>query len=204
MCHEKVYRMEFDQVLHLEGADFGICKGNHTVVFIKSGLGGSMIGHEERYLKMAYRLREQNGCTVIAASNPDDGKEHTERDRQIIEQYVRENHISAPKLLLFGNSNGCIKGLALAQAGVLFERMVLVNMPLMINFHKTKQHLATLAQTEIVAVYGQRDPSFSYIPFLEGKAQHLRVLQILDADHNFSGMTQAFLELGDLLMKSSD
>ena len=200
MGNEKVFHMAFDHILHVDGGSYGILQGDDTVVFIKKGLGGGFTGLDDKYLHLSCRLHRIYGCSVIVASNPDDGREHTERDRQAIEQYVCENRISTPRLLLFGNSNGCIKGLALAQAGVLFERMVLVNMPLMINFHKTKQHLATLTQTEIVAVYGQRDPSFSYIPFLEGKAQHLRVLQIPDADHIFSGMTQVFLELGDLLM----
>lgn len=192
--------MAFDHILHVDGGAYGILQGDDTVVFVKKGLGGGLTESDDKYLHLSCRMHQTYGCSVIVASNPDDGKDHGARDKQAIEQYLQMRGISTPRLLLFGNSNGCIKGLALAQAGVLFERMVLVNMPLMINFHKTKQHLATLTQTEIVAVYGQRDPSFSYIPFLEGKAPHLRVLQISDADHNFSGMTQAFLELGDLLM----
>lgn len=192
--------MAFDHILHVDGGAYGIVQGDDTVVFVKKGLGDGLTGFDDKYLHLSCRLHRTYGCSVIVASNPDDGKEHTARDRQVIEQYIHENHISTPRLLLFGNSNGCIKGLALAQAGVWFERMVLVNMPLMINFHKTKQHLAALTETEIVAVYGQRDPSFSYMPFLQGKAQHLRVLHVKGADHNFSGMAQTFLELGDLLM----
>ena len=196
--------MDYDYSFTKDDIDYGVVKGDHRIVFVKTGLGGNHVGYENTYLIMARQLHGKYGCSVIVSSNPHDGRDHVKQNKEVIQQYAENERLESPELFFFGHSNGGVKGLLLACAGVAFRKMILVNMPLMINFHKTKQHLATLAQTEIVAVYGQRDPSFSYIPFLEGKAQHLRVLQIPDADHNFSGMTQAFLELGDLLMKSSD
>lgn len=193
--------LKFDRVLQTEGTHYGILTGNTRIVFIKTGLGGNEFGREDKYLKMACRLRKRYGCSVIVASNPDDRQDHVARDIQAIEQYAEQAGMDTQQVLFFGNSNGCIKGLAMANAGMHFEKMVLVNMPLMINFHKTKRYLSDLSQTEIIAVYGERDPSYSYLPFLEGKAQHLCVLRVLHADHNFSGMLQEYLELSDLLME---
>ena len=73
-------------------------------------------------------------------------------------------------------------------------------MPLMMNFHKIKEAL-TRADTEIRFVYGEKDPSISYIPFLknagqkEGNLARAEIVTVKGADHNFAGMTDAFMEL---------
>ena len=130
--------MNYDEIMQYDGIDYGLIKGGPRIVFIKVGLGGNCSGYENKYLKMAYRLQEKYGCSVIVASNPHDGKSHTRIDRQIIEQYIAKYEIDSPELFFFGHSNGGVKGLELTDAGVEFKKMILVNMPLMINFHKTK------------------------------------------------------------------
>ena len=72
-------------------------------------------------------------------------------------------------------------------------------MPLMINFHKTKRYIASAPQTEIVAIYGQLDPSFPYVPFLDGKFGNVKVVTMQHADHNFKGMLNYFIHLSDML-----
>ena len=79
--------------------------------------------------------------------------------------------------------------------------MVLVNMPLMLNFHKTKRYVSAIPQTDIVAIYGQHDQSVPYLPFFEGKFENVKVLTVPNADHNFKGMLNEFIDLSDYLMK---
>ena len=199
---EKPACMQYDGTLQLGGIDYAFVHGDHRIVFIKAGLGGSCTGEADKYLLMARRLQERYGCSVIVAANPNDGKSHVDADGQVIERYVSDRGIGSYELYLLGNSNGCIKVLALAAAGVACCRMVLVNMPLMIDFHKTKRYIAALSQTEILAVYGARDPSAPYVPFLEGRFANLRVRIVAGADHNFHGMTHEFIDLSrDLMQK---
>ena len=195
--------MNFEATVRLSSAiEYGFFKGGGRIVFIKAGLGGSCFGDENKYLKMAAYLRDLYHCSVIVASNPNDGKDHTHADRRIIEQFVADNGDRTPELLFFGNSNGGFKGLALAADGVYFRKMILVNMPLMINLHKTKRHIESILETEVLAVYGERDPSYSYVPFIDGKYDNLHVLRIPGADHNFKGRLDEFLHLSDLLFTS--
>ena len=194
--------MNFDYTLQIENIDYGFVKGDGKIVFIKVGLGGNCSGYENKYLTMAQELHQKHGCSVIVASNPNNGKNHLKADKQALEQYVLENGIYAPKLFFFGHSNGSIKGLALTEFGVAFEKMILVNMPLMINFHKTKAYVAAIPKTKIVAVYGELDPSFRYVPFLSGTFQNLNVLKIPQADHNFAGMQTEFIDLSELLFET--
>ena len=192
--------MKFDYVSKTDsGIEFGVVRGNAKTVFIKAGLGGNFSGYEDKYLMMARRLNERYGCGVIAVSNPQDGCTHTEWDRAILEKYISDNSITSPELYFFGNSNGCIKGLDLAFSGVRFGKMLLVNMPLMINMQKIKRYISSLSDTDISLVYGTRDASYPYILFLRGKFANLKILTVSGADHNFGGMCEEFVGLCELL-----
>lgn len=195
--------MEYDYTVKHGNLDYGVLRGGPKVVFIKSGLGSDYIGFENKYLRMARGLHETYGCGVIVASNPQDGESHAKSDRMILEQYASEHGINHPEVFFFGSSNGCIKGLELTDHGVDFRRMVLVNMPLMINFHKTKRYISAIPQTEILTVYGELDPSIPYVPFLDGRFRNVKVMTIPRADHNFKGMICDFIRLGHLLMVES-
>ncbi|MBQ5792441.1 MAG: hypothetical protein IIW17_00310 [Clostridia bacterium] len=193
--------MQYDGTLQLGGIDYAFVYGDHRIVFVKVGLGGDCFGEEDKYLFMARMLQNTYGCSVIVAANPCDGKSHVDADGHAIARFIAENGVCDPQLYLFGNSGGCVKGLALATR-TTFVRAVLVNMPLMIDFHKTKRYIAALSQTEILAVYGARDPSAPYVPFLEGRFANLRVRIVAGADHNFHGMTHEFIDLSrDLMQK---
>ena len=192
--------MNFDYTVRHSQIDYALLRGNHQVVFIKPGLGTDYMGYENKYLRMAHRLRDGCGCSVVVASNPNNGGSHAESDREILEQYLADNGITTPELYFFGSSNGGMKGLELTDHGIVFRKMVLVNMPLMINFHKTKRYISRIPQTEILTVYGERDPSFSYLPFLKGRYENLRVITVPGADHNFKGMLDEFIGLSDFLL----
>ncbi|MBO7196927.1 MAG: hypothetical protein J6V80_06370 [Clostridia bacterium] len=193
--------MQFDYI-YMSGPNYtyGFIQGNEKIVFIKPGLGSDCFGYENKYLKIAHNLNSKYGVSVICASNPHDNKSHVDVDKHAIEQYVSENNFSSPQLCFFGASNGGIKGLQLNVDACRFEKMVLVNMPLMINYHKTKNMIQSASQTEILAVYGERDPSVSYVPYIEGKYDNLKTLIIPGADHNFKGMLGDFVDLAERLM----
>jgi hypothetical protein len=180
--------------------DYGYIRGNETVVFIKAGVGGEYRGFENKYLRIARLLHERHGCTVISASNPYDKCLGIKEDADILARVLSENGIQNPALYFFGSSGGCQKGLALAASGVPFRRMILVNMPLTINFHKTKRHLLQIPDSEIVAVLGEKDISRPYAPLLEGKREGVRTVTVKGADHVFTGMTEAFVSLSEGLI----
>ena len=193
--------MNFNYVLQNNNIHYGVLRGNGSIVFIKAGLGGDYLGYENKYLKMACRLNEQHGCSVIAASNPHDGKKHSETDKLVIEQYVAEQRFSLPELYFFGHSNGGTKGLELTNAGIRFKKMILVNMPLMLNLHKTRRYIDAIPETSILAVYGESDPSFPYVPFLDGKWENVKAITVPKADHNFKGLSEELIGLSDFFMR---
>ena len=175
---------------------YGLIHGNDRIVIIKAGAGGNCIGAEEKYLKMARFLHDTYDCTVLCLSNY--ANDSFERgDVAVIRELIAEMG-GEVELYYIGNSNGSTQGLLSATKYFAFRRMVLVNMPLMLNFHKIKEAL-TRADTEIRFVYGERDPSISYVPFLrnasskEGGLARAEIVTVGGADHNFAGMTDAFI-----------
>ena len=182
--------------------EYGLIHGNnrgcHRVVIIKAGAGGSYIGYEEKYLKIARWLYETHGCTVLCLSNY--ASDSFERGDVTVIRELLAGMGGEIQLYYVGNSNGSTQGLLDATQYFDFRRMVLVNMPLMMNFHKIKEAL-TRADTEIRFVYGEKDPSISYVPFLrnagqkEGNLARVEIVTVKGADHNFAGMTDAFMEL---------
>jgi pimeloyl-ACP methyl ester carboxylesterase len=178
--------------------EYGLIYGNNRVIIIKAGAGGSHIGYEEKYLKIARRLYETHGCTVLCLSNY--ASDSFERGDVAVIRELLAGMGGEIQLYYVGNSNGSTQGLLNATQYFDFRRMVLVNMPLMMNFHKIKEAL-TVADTEIRFVYGEKDPSISYVPFLrnagqkEGNLAQVEIVTVKGADHNFAGMTDAFMEL---------
>lgn len=203
--------MQFDLVKTVSSpsgdtVEYGIVWGNETIVFIKAGAGGSYLGQENKYLRMAKMLHEENGCTVICASNP--SSHSFERSDASLLQDILSAKGQNAALYFIGVSNGATQGLLVATRLFPLAHVLLVNMPLMINFHKIKEALSR-TDARLLFVYGERDPSASYIPFLKhaiertsSGARH-EVALIKDADHNFEGLADVFIPLGKKLFDAS-
>ena len=177
---------------------YGLIHGNDRIVIIKAGAGGNCIGAEEKYLKMAQLLHDTYGCTVLSLSNY--ANDSFERGDITVIRELLAGMGGEIQLYYIGNSNGSTQGLLSATQYFDFRRMVLVNMPLIINLHNIKEAL-NRADTEIRFVYGEKDPSITYVPFLrnagqkEGNLARVEIVTVKGADHNFAGMTDVFMEL---------
>lgn len=184
-----------------ETITYGIVQGSNTLVFIKSGRGSNCYGYEDKYLRMAHRIHESRGYTVICSPNPTD-VETGGVDESVIRDYAREACWDSFDLRLFGGSNGAYQNLLLGARMPETTRILCVNMPLMINYHKITRALMGAGGDErrvkILMVYGEKDPSAPYVPFLASRAlPHVTIQRVAGADHNFAGMVEAYIELSD-------
>ncbi len=176
--------------------EYGILHGNEKIVFIKSGKGGDCRGYADKYVKMAKKLHDTDGCTVISASNPLECADSHACDQRMLERYAAERGWASFEVSALGSSNGGYLVLLLATKMPQVKKILCVNMPLMLNYHKTSRALQLLNESEKIFVYGTQDPSYPYLPFLENKAlPKCRFVRIEDADHTFSGKTDEFIDL---------
>jgi len=192
--------VDFDVTFDVVHLEYGIVWGNHKIVLIKSGKGGSCRGYGDKYMKMARLLHDQRGYTVICSSNPIECKQSLDIDRSVIERVALEAGLGDFELYLVGFSNGAYQNLFLANQIPQTQKVLSVNMPLMLNYHKITRELQAMDTVEKIFVYGTEDPSIDYLPFLEGKKYPLlRAIRIHGADHQFSDKTEELIALANLL-----
>jgi len=180
---------KFDQVVE---DYFGVIIGSSKLVFIKTGRGGSIYGYKNKYLNMAYDIRNKYGCTVVVSANP------VEYDCDLsMEMDYIVNEILNPEYIYYvGVSNGAVIG---AQQGWKIsgiKRMLLINGPLMINLHKFIAGLQKYEGEQMCLAYGDKDPSYPYLTCFDKKnIEKVAVRVIAGADHNFAGMEREMQQL---------
>lgn len=112
---------EFDRVLQSvsdgkEPVDYGIMDDDNTVLFIKSGNGGSHRGYEDKYLRLADRVNQEHGYTVICASNPINGDKTLDRDMRQVKNYAGLRGFDGYHVLYMGFSDGRGSGLVMVRS----------------------------------------------------------------------------------------
>ena len=170
----------------------GIIPGNETCVYIKTGKGGGIYGYEGKYIEISTKIHDSYGYTVCVSANP-------MGDTCIMSEKITElkNMISGIKEILYvGFSNGAMVGAQQAWEIDIIKRMLLINGPLMFNWHKTKEGLEKFKGEAAVVVYGEHDPSYKYFELLNlVDSNIMKKYSVTGADHNFTGMLEEFKEL---------
>ena len=187
---------DFDQRI---GEKFGIKYRNSTLVFIKTGKGGSIVGCDGKYLRMAEHIFNTFGCSVVIASNPIDEKCDLAAEVNTVLQGLK----TIDKILYIGLSDGALIGAQHGYEVPLIKRMLLINGPLMINPAKTRRGIERFSGEYIEMVYGTLDPSYRYYSILE--AIHSEIFyasKIEGADHRFSGMEDVLVSCIDKFLES--
>ena len=181
--------MNFDKVVE---DYFGIVSGNKSLVFIKTGKGGTVYGRDNKYLRIAKRLNEQYGYSVVVSANPVE----YDCDLQLEIDYISDELGAYDEMYFIGISNGAIIGARQGFGINGIQKMLLINGPLMINYHKTIKGIKALGAKPIDVVYGENDPSAMYTVWLDNeKISNCNVSIIPGADHNFAGMEDVFEDI---------
>ena len=186
----EVMLVMYDEIVtHDTGIEYGIIKGNNRVLYIKVGNGGSIYGYNNKYLEIANDANEKIECTVVVASNPVNIREHDniKNDMEFINKYM---NYDITEIFAFGHSNG---GVILSNYSFEYElikRVLIINAPLNINWHKIKEGLSN-SKAKVTCIYGTNDPSYRYIELLK-RIKNIEIVEVENADHNFSNHYNEF------------
>ncbi len=195
MSYDKITK----KIIEDETINYGIIFGNEKIVFIKTGAYGGIRGYKDKYPKMAHKIHDRLGATVICASNPYIENGHIATDKAFISQIISKMKLSEYELYFFGTSDGAYHNLSLAKEFPQSVRMIGVN-PSLIDFSKFKDKLLELPHINKTLIYGTKDELFDIVPSLEKlSCDKLEVITIDGADHDFKGMLEEFISLIDLL-----
>ena len=166
--------LKFDEVIDDR---YGIVKGGKNVFFIKLGVGSSIYGYQNKYLKMAKKIHYKYGLTVIVAVNLSDITLESDF-------YNLQNYLVSADIYFMGISNGASQAIQNEYDNEQIKRMLLVNTPLMINLHKTKEGIKSY-KGRLTCVFGSKDPSFNYLPLIQD-FRNVNIVVIPGQDHKFS------------------
>lgn len=193
------YDKRIGKTLGGERIDYGLVCGNEKIVFIKTGADGSIRGYRDKYLKMAHRIHNRLGATVICASNPDADSEQVTADQTMICQVAKELGFARFMVYLVGVSDGGYHNLLLAQKVSETVKLLGINTSL-IDEEDLAEKLREIPQIEKILVYGTEDYDFACVSMLqEMEGKNVKVVTVDGADHEFTGMVDAFVALIDML-----
>ena len=175
--------LKFDDVIDDK---YGIVTGYKDIFLIKTEVNSTIYGIGNRYLKIAKRINFKYGFTVIVSSND---ALRLEDDFNNLRDYLKDK-----KIYFMGVSNGATQAIQNIEIGSKIDKMLLVNLPLMINLHKTKDGI-TNYKGKLICVFGSRDSSFNYLPLIQD-FRNVKIAVISNQDHNFT-VGDEFLYLSD-------
>ena len=189
------YDQKFKYTVANEDVDIGVVDGNNTIVLIIPGQNTGLYGYEDRYLKLARHLNNKYHATVIVSSNPYKNDNPIEELMYIVKRYAKR--FNKYKVYYFGFSKGTNIGSQFATLNDKIKRLVLVNGPLMINPHKTREGISRFKGERLTFIFGSLDPSFKYSELITMVPKENVYLEILEnISHNVEN-EKIFLSLAD-------
>lgn len=171
---------------------YGIIPGTNRCLFIKTGRDGTIYGYNGKYITLADEIHSENGYTICVSANPIDSSCELKREVEILLSVCP----NIEEIYFVGISNGALVGAQQAWDITLINKMLLINGPLMINWHKTKSGIEKAVDKRVMFVYGDKDPSYKYAELVKLIDAPLCQLYVVPgADHQFKGMEKEFAEL---------
>ncbi len=180
--------------------DQGSAANGAAIVFIKPGLGGTVFGHQNKYLEIAKALNRKFHCPVICSANKD--SEGLSGDMKFVSDYAMSMGLEDWSVYYFGHSNGALRGLQEARKFPKIQRALLVNPPLMMDLHKSILGAKEFSGQSMRLIVGSKDPSADIASqFSELNGERFAV-EILDGvDHNFTDVQDLFASLPQKLFE---
>ena len=179
-----------------EKVEYYIAWGNEKIVFIKAGAGGSARGFQDKYIKMAERINERMGATVVCASNlcvPQEGV-----DEEAIRWVISEKGFVDFEVYFVGTSDGAYKNLSLAKKFPQTVKTLGINASY-ITIEGLMDKLKDLPNVDKVLICGTKDiDSMVYVePIQKAGIPKLKIQLVEGADHKFVGMLDEIISLVD-------
>lgn len=197
MNYEKILK----KYIGFEKIEYGVLYGNEKIVFIKVGVSGSIRGYQNKYLKMAHRVHERIGATVICSSNPDISIEkHLGEDKALIKKVISDLGLDTCELYFVGTSDGGEHSLKLSQQFTETVKFIGLNSSWS-SIEAFLERIKSLPHVKKIFVYGAMDDDFDdIVPRLKAQdCDNLEIIILDGADHDFTGKVDDFIALIDLI-----
>ena len=186
-----MYNKDYSKVITEGKIKIGYVFGSDTVLFVKTGQGGSIYGYEGKYIDLALKIKEKYGYSVFISETNEDDVKTFEREIRLVKSNFVNNSC---QIYYLGYSKGGLIGCWYAASEESVVGVVSVNAPLMMNYYSKTLPGIKMLSDKLTLVYGTRDPSYKYLPFAEKYAD---VHTIEGADHNLLGSDVGLIDIAE-------
>ena len=161
--------MEYDDFLSFRGVEFGLMKGENGLLIVKTGSGGNIYGRDNKYVTLASRIAGSHKFSVMVSDNPLEiaPDENMSITMAVASDYASSLNDGSP-IYYFGVSKGGQYGAMYGYRYPFVEKWLILNVPLMINWHKSRAGLMKMPTTQMATVaFGEKDPSYPYSELID-------------------------------------
>ena len=198
---QQVYDKIAKENVNGEIIEYGLVHGNEKIVFIKVGADGNIRGYQDKYPKMAHRIHQRLGATVICASNNTevDCADQVGADAAMFAKVAADCGFTRYEVSFVGTSDGGYHNLLLAYQVPQSVKLLGIN-PSLITTDDLVEQLQKISQIKKVLVFGTEDDDFECVPLLQQlDCENLEIITVEGANHEFTDMVNEFIALIDLL-----
>ena len=185
-------QINFDYLFNIDYKDtsfeYGIINGNNKILLIKPGLGGDLLGKNNKFYLLGRKIHKLYGYTVICSNNPKNNIDNPLDDAfKVISDYTKFMNFKDYEVYYLGDSNGGVIGARFAYLYPNIKRALLINPPLFISYHKLKDGMLKFNGEKMVLIFGTLDPSYKFVEFLDNIDNDKISYKCLENyDHNLS------------------
>ncbi len=191
--------LTYDEAFHYHEMDVGAIYGKQGILLIKTGAGGSIHGRDDKYLHLARYAHDMHGFASFTVTTSPLPQVDTEMEHamEIVTRY-REYLSRMVPVYFFGMSKGALEGATCLCCYGFVSRALLINMPLMINWHKSKAGIEQFTGESITAVFSTHDPSYRYSKIMQCIKNDRGRLYIDEGKgHTYDGDEARLIELSE-------
>lgn len=182
-------------------------RGRNALVVIKTGSGGTVEGYKGKYKALAEKIHTDTGFAVLVADNPAQAEKEANFDvtmtaTEFSMDVTDTDDGSELPVYYIGFSSAAAMGAMYGYKYPYISRMLLINPPLMINWHKIKTGLEKYSGEKAEVLIGSLDPSYKYLGLLEFLvSNNLTVLEGQGMDHHLSGNEDELYAIISIFLK---
>ena len=162
-----------------------------NVLLVLTGLGGSLSGYGEKYVKIARRAVEEYGFTTSVAAVTEEM--WADKERAFDEIFSRACS-AASKAYVMGASAGASLALWYAHKYKNVAKVLCINPVLNVNLTLTVKGMNEFKGEKMYIVSGDWDPSFVWAKMIKS-TNNVEVRILENVDHFFTGKLNEFIDL---------
>lgn len=186
-----------------------LLRGSDALIVIKTGAGGTVNGYMDKYKKLAEYIHHRTGYAVLTVDNPvgadkEENFEVTMTAAEFANDVTEAAGGGEVPVYYIGFSLGASLGAMYGWQYPYIRKMLLINPPLMINWHRQRNGLEQFDGEQAVVAIGSSDPSYQFaglIDCIDNPCVEKTILY--DTGHNLSVDMNAII-FGMLFSKQGD